>query len=163
VAVVGEHGAVVSEISIDASPEVVFGFFAEPEKMRRWMGHSVEIDTERGTWRNDVNGAGWVNAGEIVEVDPPHRMLLTFGWEGPDPPAPLPPGSSTVEITLTPEGEATRVRVEHRDLPPDLRVVHGLGWEHGLARLAVVATGGDPGPDKLGSIDSLDELDSRGG
>jgi uncharacterized protein YndB with AHSA1/START domain len=163
VAVIGKHGVVVSEITVDATPEVVYEFFSEPEKLSRWLGISAEVDRRPGgTWRIDVNGQGLVTAGEIVERQPPHRLVLTFGWEQPGGPAPLPPGASTVEVTLTPEGDGTHVRVEHRDLPPELRVVHDLGWEQGLARLAVAATGGDPGPSRLASISSLDELESPG-
>ena len=46
--------------------------------------------------------------GEYVEVDPPSRVVFTWGWE--DQETAVPPGSSTVEITLTPDGEGTKVR-----------------------------------------------------
>jgi uncharacterized protein YndB with AHSA1/START domain len=164
VPVIGEHGVVVSEVRVEARPEIVFEFFSRPEKMLRWMGAAVEVDGRPGgAWRVDFNDHGWVAAGEIVEAEPPHRLVLTWGWEPPDAPVPLPPGASTVEITLTPDGDGTLVRVEHRDLPPDLRVFHGVGWEQRLGRLAVAAVGGDPGPDPLASIRNPDELKALGG
>ena len=77
------------------------------------------------------------------------RIVFSWGWELPD--NPMPPGSSTVEIELEPDGpdgSATIVRLTHRGLPvPPLREQHRLGWEHYLERLAEVAAGGDPGPD----------------
>ena len=38
--------------------------------------------------------------GTFVELVPHSRIVFTFGWEGDD--QPVPPGSSTVEVTLTP-------------------------------------------------------------
>jgi hypothetical protein len=59
----------------------------------------------------------------------------------------MPPGSTTVEIVLTPTPEGTRLELEHRDLPLEEQGPHAIGWPHYLVRLAVVATGGDPGRD----------------
>jgi hypothetical protein len=61
---------------------------------------------------------------------------------------PITPGSTTVEYTLHPEGGKTRLRLRHTGLPDDDAVAaHTDGWDHYLARLAVVAAGGDVGPD----------------
>ena len=62
--------------------------------------------------------------------------------------AELPPGSSTVEITLRADGDGTIVRLRHDRLPSDVsREQHGVGWRHYLERLAIVALGGEAGPD----------------
>ena len=68
-------------------------------------------------------------------------MVFTWGL------APLTTGASTVEVVLTPDGEETLVTLTHRDLPEPLQAPHGAGWKHFLARLAIVAGGGDDGPD----------------
>jgi hypothetical protein len=53
-----------------------------------------------------------------------------------------------VEITLSAEGDATRVRLAHGDLPsPESADSHRHGWGHYLDRLAIAAAGGDPGTD----------------
>ena len=85
------------------------------------------------------------SAGEFVEVVPKEKVVFTFGWEEKD--HPIPPGSTTIEITLHPEGEKTRVRLVHRGLPADAVDDHGEGWAHYLERLALRRRGGDPGPD----------------
>jgi len=60
----------------------------------------------------------------------------------------LPPGSSTVEVTLEPDGEATIVRLRHRGLPDEPSAgLHEKGWHHYLGRLKVAGAGADPGPD----------------
>ena len=43
---------------------------------------------------------------------------------------PIPAGSTTVEITLHPEGDKTRVRLAHRGLPDDAVSDHTGGWDH---------------------------------
>jgi uncharacterized protein YndB with AHSA1/START domain len=62
----------------------------------------------------------------------------------------LPPGATEVEFTLTPIPGGTRLRLVHRGLPPDEAQLHATGWPHFLARLAISATGADPGPDPWG-------------
>ena len=83
--------------------------------------------------------------GEYLAVEPPHRVVFTRGFEDN---ADLPPGSSTVEITLLADGDGTIVRLRHDRLPTDVsRQQHAVGWQHYVERLAIVATSGDPGPD----------------
>jgi uncharacterized protein YndB with AHSA1/START domain len=91
-----------------------------------------------------VAGAG-LRVLHLLEVDPPHRLLISWGHAGSDR---LPPGTSSVDVRLSPAGGGTEVEIEHRDLPEDMRAF-GRGWPHFVARLAVVAAGGDPGPDTL--------------
>jgi hypothetical protein len=95
-----------------------------------------------GVFHLDINGVPV--RGRYLELDPPHRLLISWGHAGSDR---LPPGSSTVEITLTPTPGGIRVTVEHRDLPPGEAAQHAAGWPHFLARLTATATGRDPGPD----------------
>ena len=83
--------------------------------------------------------------GEYVEVVPLQKVVFTFGWEQDG--HQIPPGSTTIEISLHPEGDKTRVRLVHRGLPDDAISDHGRGWAHYLGRLAITATGGDAGAD----------------
>jgi uncharacterized protein YndB with AHSA1/START domain len=133
------------EVVIGARAETIFSFFTDPEKMMRWMGIEVELEpVPGGSYRVNVNGRD-IARGEYREIDPPHRVVMTWGWEAEG--NPVPPGSSTVEVTLTPEGEGTRVRLRHLDLPEGAREPHAHGWEHYWERLALAAAGSDPGPD----------------
>ena len=60
----------------------------------------------------------------------------------------VPPGSSTIEVELTPEGDGTSVRFLHRDLPSaESAASHSHGWDHYLPRLEIAAAGGDAGED----------------
>jgi uncharacterized protein YndB with AHSA1/START domain len=135
---------VVREVLIDATPETVFEFFTDPEKMVRWKGSAAILDpTPGGAYRVEVNEGSTV-AGEYVELDPPHRVVFTWGWENAT--GPVVPGSSTVEVTLAPEGEGTRLTLVHRDLPEGEQEQHAVGWDYFIPRLQEAAAGRDPGP-----------------
>ena len=139
-----DTNVLVREVRIAARPETIFAFFTDPAKMARWKGRHATLDPRPGgVYRVDINGRHIVR-GEFVEISPPRRIVFTWGWEGG---TALPPGASTVEVVLIPDGDDTIVRVTHRDLPADARESHDHGWEHYLARLAMAAAGKDPGPD----------------
>ncbi len=142
---VSEINAVVCEISIAAPPDVVFSYFTDPLKLARWMGTRIELEPRPGgVYALSINASARAR-GTYLEVDPPSRVVFAFGWEG-DPA--IPPGSTTVEVTLTRDGDGTHVRLVHRGLPtPESREQHRHGWQHYLERLGVAASGGDPGPD----------------
>jgi uncharacterized protein YndB with AHSA1/START domain len=131
---------------IDASPEAIFGFFTEPDKMIQWMGREAQLEPRPGgLFRCDINGRH-IAAGTFLEVDPPHRVVFSFGWEGEE--SSVRPGASRIEVTLEPDGEGTNVRLVHSDLPTeDSAGSHRHGWEHYIERLAVAAPGDHPGED----------------
>lgn len=136
--------ALVLSQRIAAPQEAVFDFLVDPEKVLRWMGSAVEIEPEPGGkfWMN-VTGTD-IASGRYLEVDPPHRVVFTWGWEGS---TDVPPGSSTVTFSLSTEGADTIVELRHEGLPGGADDQHSEGWNHFLPRLAAVAVGNDPGPD----------------
>jgi uncharacterized protein YndB with AHSA1/START domain len=145
-----ETTSVERELEIDASPETVWQFLVDPEKATRWMGSSASLEPRPGgEYRVDVI-AGHVASGEFVEVDRPHRLVYTFGWEPEGGETnPVPPGSSTIEIELVPSGDGTTLKFRHYGLPgAEAAQAHGHGWDHYLARLAIAARGDDPGEDR---------------
>lgn len=68
--------AVEVETRIAASPETVFEFFTDADKMIQWMGRSAELDARPGgVFRCDINGRS-IASGEFVELDPPRRAVF---------------------------------------------------------------------------------------
>ena len=51
-------------------------------------------------------------------------------------------------MASSPSG-APIVRLRHSGLPEAAREIHGQGWDHFMARLAMAAAGKDPGPDPM--------------
>jgi uncharacterized protein YndB with AHSA1/START domain len=132
------------EVRVAAAPEVVFEYFTDPAKLVRWMGVDATLDPRPGgVCRLDINGV--LMLGEFVQVDFPSRVVFTWGWErklfG------MPPQSTAVEVSFTPDADGTIVRLAHSRLPSEAVAFHGGGWRHYLDRLAPAAAGGEPGPD----------------
>ena len=143
-----ETTALQRELTIDASPETVWEFLVDPEKATQWMGLNASFDARPGgLYRVEVI-PGNIARGEFVELDPPRRLVHTWGWEPGGVSKSVPPGSSTIEIELVPIDEGTLLRFTHRDLPAEEAVQsHAHGWDHYLERLRTSAQGGDPGVD----------------
>ncbi len=127
----------VLEISvhIDAQPEIVFPYFTDPSRYVLWMGREATLDPRPGgTYRVRMND-NVEAAGEFIELDPPRRLVFTWGWAHDEA---VPPGTTRVVITLAEENGGTRVVLRHHNLPDaDQRDHHKKGWETGVA----------PGPD----------------
>jgi uncharacterized protein YndB with AHSA1/START domain len=137
---------VTLERHIAARPGTVFSFFTERDKWLGWMGKDGEFTFEPGgAYRTNVTSDN-IAQGQFIEIDPPKRIVFTWGWVEGD--IPVPPGSSTVEITLEPVDEGTLLRLAHRGLSsPEACAAHAEGWTHYIRRLVIWAEGGDPGPD----------------
>lgn len=147
------QGTIEIERRIEARPETVFSYFTDPERYRLWQGIDAELDPQPGgIFRVTMTDrSGMVVRGEFVEVEPPSRLVFTWGWEPMDGihqgVTEVLPGTSRVEVVLVAEGDATILRMRHSGLPTDAACqFHTWGWELTLGRLTVVATGGDPGP-----------------
>jgi uncharacterized protein YndB with AHSA1/START domain len=132
-------------VHIAARPETVFAYFTDPTRYVQWMGtHATLEPVPGGTYRIRMRD-GVEAVGKFIEVDPPHRVVFTWGWTHDHAVA---PGSTRVVVTLVADNGGTRVVLRHHDLPGHEQTEHHRkGWEQYLARLATRATGGEPGPD----------------
>jgi uncharacterized protein YndB with AHSA1/START domain len=124
---------VTASVRIEAEPERVFPFFTEPQAMLRWMGEYAVLDaTPGGEFIVDIQGVPV--RGRYLEVEPPHRLLISWGHAGSER---LPPGASTLEVRLRAVAGGTEVQVIHTDLPEPEASKHAGGWRYFLDRLAV--------------------------
>jgi len=135
--------AFTTEVDLPAPPEEVFRHLTDPAAMVRWMGQHATLEPiPGGAFQVDINGVPV--RGRYLEVDPPRRVLVSWGVAGS---ADMPPGATEVEFTLTPSPAGTRLRLVHRGLSAGQAEIHATGWRHFLPRLASAAAGGTPGPD----------------
>jgi uncharacterized protein YndB with AHSA1/START domain len=126
------------ELLIRAPAELVFGFFTDSELYPRWMGREATLDPRPGgIYRCVVHDEATV-LGEYVVVEPPRRVVFTWGFEGG---SGVPAGSSTVSVTLTPVPDGTLLRLVHTGLPHPALAGHDEGWTGYLAQLAAAAEG----------------------
>jgi uncharacterized protein YndB with AHSA1/START domain len=132
-------------VRIAAPPETIFPFFIDPQKMARWLGFRATLNPQPGgICRIEINERDIIR-GDYLEVVPSSRVVFTWGWEGEG--SPLPAGSTTVEITLVPDGDGTIVHLRHMDIPAAQKLMQDTGWQHYLPRLIIAAEGGEPEPD----------------
>lgn len=131
-------------IHIEASPETVFEYLTTNDGMTAWMGQHADLDPTPGG-RFAVDIAGHPVRGEFLHVDPPHRVVMSWGFAGS---TDLPAGESTVEFRLIPTDGGTRVELHHSDLPHTEVRGHADGWANFLPRLAIVSAGSDAGADE---------------
>lgn len=136
-----DQDAVVSEIQVSAPPERVFKAISDAGELKHWftspecpvkfwkmdarVGGHYSYATEKGSIV--VNGIREFEChGEILEYDPPHRLVYTWigNWHDQ-------PGARTiVRWELIPKANGTHVRVTHSGLSslPVARKDYTGGW-----------------------------------
>lgn len=131
-------------IYIECSPKTLFSFFTDAEKMVRWIGRNVLMDsTIEGKYRIDINGQD-IAIGKFKEIVPYEKVVWSWGWDDSEI---MPPGSSTVEFNLTPHDNGTILELNHYNLPAEKFNSNSNGWSHYMNRLQLLAEGTDPGVD----------------
>ncbi len=134
----GEHHVIV-ERRFDASPEEVYRAFTEPELIQQWMlgpeGWTMPVcinDNEPGgkiryEW-SDGKGGGFYLTGEIIELDPPHRVVHVERMH-------LPAATPDNHIVTTFEADGSGTLMIARMTLPDAetrKAMLATGMEHGM-------------------------------
>jgi uncharacterized protein YndB with AHSA1/START domain len=156
-------GTATVEVSVyvPAAPGETYRYFTDPARYVQWMGSEAELEAVPGGRYRVRMSDGFRAAGEFLELDPPHRLVFTWGFADDEAAShvkhepseassgsAMPAGSTRVTVMFGAEDGGTRLTLRHDDLPDDeLRRAHQVAWQTYLPRLAVRAAGGDPGPD----------------
>ena len=152
----GDHTMTAEKsVLVPLAPDETFALLTEPERLRRWQAVTARVELRAGGQYRWTITPGHTASGTITEVEPGKRIVFTWGWEDS---VDLPPGASTVTITLEPAEGGTRVHLVHSGLTPEQAVGHGEGWEHYGTRLVAAATYGDAGADEWAASDPGDQL-----
>jgi uncharacterized protein (TIGR03086 family) len=132
-------------VLVPLSADDTFALITEPDRLRRWQVITARVDLRAGGDYRWTVIPGNSAAGTFTEVEPGRRVVFTWGWEGS---ADVPPGASTVTITLEPAAGGTMVHLVHEGLTAEQEASHAAGWTHYLGRLVTAATAGDAGADE---------------
>ena len=128
-------------VRIAASPETLWSFWTDPKRLCQWWASDADVVPEPGGTIRVVMGEGPIMRGTFVELDPPRRLVFSFGWEEYAPGEPLAPGSTQVEVTLRPDGDETVLVLRHSSMPSTHAADHEKGWTYLLTeRLVAAAT-----------------------
>ena len=122
-------------LTIAAPPDAVFRYFTDTDRWAAWWGAGSTIDPRPGG-RVLVRYPGGVEAlGEVLEIDPPRRIVFSYGYASG---TPVPPGGSRVTIQLAPAGKGTRLHLMHELSDASVRDEHVQGWRYQLSVFANV-------------------------
>jgi uncharacterized protein YndB with AHSA1/START domain len=140
---------------IPAPPDKVYRAWLEPELISRWMAPAglevtrVEVAERVGghyrIWHAGAEGEVGGFECELLELVPHERIVLRWGFVGPDRLAgPTYDSQLTVTLREAPDG-ATELTLVHerlddlREALPDIAKGVGPGWEMALDKLAALA------------------------
>jgi uncharacterized protein YndB with AHSA1/START domain len=131
------------QVRIEASPETVWQFWTDASRLCEWWGIGAEVEPQPGgIFRVVMRDDGPVMSGSYVTLEPFRRLVFTFGWEGNPMGEALAPGTTQVEVTLTPVGTDTDLVLVHRAVPDTHADEHAKGWALFVGeRLRLVAAG----------------------
>jgi uncharacterized protein YndB with AHSA1/START domain len=129
-----EH-ALERRVLIHAPRATVFRYFMDSERFARWWGAGSTIDPRVGGHVLICFPGGVRASGNVVEIVPPERIVLTYGLESG---RPVPPGGSQVTIELDEDAHGTTLRLLHEFPDAAARDEHVQGWRYQLAVFANV-------------------------
>ncbi len=89
----------------------------------------------------DLDLGGTAITGRYIEVDPPNRLVIEWDLQGTDNATPTP---ALIEITVTPTGDSTAVRVQLSGLSAEDTALYRQLWAGHLDGIAAaIAASGD--------------------
>ena len=119
-----EIAPVRKAVVVDASPPQAFSVFTSG--IDRWWPKSHGIGATPitqsviepfvgGRWYSTHEDGSSVTVGHVIVWQPPRRLIVSWEISADWKPDPRPAFTSEVEVRFIPEGERTRVEIEHRD------------------------------------------------
>jgi len=123
---------VVRRIEIAARRETVFRYFTDSARFTAWWSEGSFVEPRPGGRVVIRYPNGERASGVFREIVPPARVVFTFGGEGPT--SPIPPGGSTVTVTLEESPRGTLLTLRHTDFPSAEAAGHfEQGWRYQLS------------------------------
>src|SRR5512140_1206716 len=110
-------------IFIRTTPEKLWEALTEPQFIRQyWFNFAIECGWKKGSPWKMVSAEGTLtDAGEILEIDPPRRMVIR--WQHEWKPELKAEGPSRCTIELEPVGNAVKLTITHEIERPDSKLV----------------------------------------
>ena len=122
---------------IRTTPEKLWQALTNSEFTRQyWMGVTQECDWQVGAaWKITLPDGRVADTGEILEIDPPKRLVIK--WRNEFMPELKAEGYGQATYTLEPVGTSVKLTIEHEMPKPDSKLIKAVsgGWPAILASL----------------------------
>ena len=122
---------------IRTTPEKLWEALTDPQFIQKyWFGTTVECGWKQGSpWKLVGADGGLTDKGEILEIDPPRRMIIR--WQNEWKPELKQEGPSRCTIELEPVGSAVKLTLTHEIDRPESRLITAVsgGWPRVLSNL----------------------------
>jgi uncharacterized protein YndB with AHSA1/START domain len=130
---------------IRTTPEKLWEALTDARLIRRyWFDAIVECGWEKGSpWRKARGDGSLTDSGEILEIDPPRRMVIR--WQGEWKPEFRAEGPSRYTLALEPMGGAVKLTSTHEIERPESTFITAVseGWPLVLSNLKSLLETGD--------------------
>jgi uncharacterized protein YndB with AHSA1/START domain len=137
-----ETREVKHKVAIDTTPELAFEALTKASELREWCSDEAWTQARVGG-RYDLRWSqGYRSDGQFVELEPPHRAVVT--WQGTGE-----PGQTKVEFVVKPVEGGVKVIIRHSGFGPDAKWDGAVeasekGWSTGVENLkSTLETGVD--------------------
>jgi uncharacterized protein YndB with AHSA1/START domain len=132
------RGIARMEDRFDTDINDLWSALIDPVRVARWYGQ-VEGDLRPGgDFRLLVHGSGWEGTGRVEACEPPQRLVVRTRELSQQ-------FDTTLEATLTADGDQTILVIEAHGLPLDKLPFYGVGWQIHVEDLAAHIAGGERG------------------
>jgi len=122
---------------IRTTPEKLWAALTTPEFVRQyWFGSTVECAWKKGSpWKLSYPDGRITDTGEILDIDPPRRMVIR--WQNEWKPELQAEGPSRCTIELEPTGGAVKLTITHEIDRPDSKLIVTVsgGWPKVISNL----------------------------
>ncbi len=122
---------------IRTTPAKLWEALTDPEFISQyWYGVKVECAWKKGaSWRMAFSDGRLADAGEILEIDPPRRLIIR--WQNEWNPELKAEGPSRCTFQLEPTGDAVKLTITHEIDRPGSRFIEAVssGWPYTLSNL----------------------------
>lgn len=133
---------------IRSTPEKIWEALTTPEFQRKfWFGMHQEGDFKPGSqWRLMFPDGRVADSGEILESDPPRRLVIK--WLHELRPELREEGAARCVMEIEPDGDVTRLTITHSMEREDSKLIAAVsgGWPRILSSLKSMLEGGAPLP-----------------
>lgn len=122
---------------IRTTPEKLWEALTDPKfTVKYWLGTAVDSQWTQGSaWKLTYPDGTITDTGEIIEIDPPKRMVIR--WQNEFRPELKAEGPSRCTMVLEPQGKAVKLTITHEIERPDSKLINAVsgGWPLVLSNL----------------------------